>query len=78
MLLTLTNGDISTGANTLEVSSSCATPSISGGGARGYVFRHLILPLSSRRAPPGTFPSAMPTTYAPVTVAMEASPDAGE
>ena len=73
-ILTLTNGDISTGTYTLEVGSatSCAT-SITGYSANSYVFGNLRLHYPTAGGTTTcTFPIGDATTYAPVTVAMVA------
>ena len=69
-VLTLTNGDISTGANIMQVSATCAT-GISGYSANSYVFGNLLLHYPTAAGTTTcTFPIGDATTYAPVTVAM--------
>jgi len=69
-ILTLTNGDISTGANTLEVSATCAT-GISGYSANSYVAGNLILHYPTAAGTTTcTFPIGDAAAYTPVTVAM--------
>lgn len=65
-VLTLTSGLVSTGANFLEVASSCAT-GISGGSATSFVLGNLRLhyPTGSTTC---TFPVGSTGVYAPVTV----------
>ena len=71
-ILTLTNGDISTGANTLEVSTTCAT-GVSGYSANSYVFGNLRLHYPTAAGTTTcTFPIGDATAYTPVTVAMVA------
>lgn len=66
--LTLVSGIITTGANTLEVASSCAT-GISGGAAATFVLGNLSLhyPIGNATC---TFPIGSPAAYTPTTVAM--------
>lgn len=69
-LLTLTSGLISTGANTLEVASSCAT-GVGGGSAASYVLGNLRLHYPTNAgATTCTFPVGDAISYAPATVAM--------
>jgi hypothetical protein len=66
-VLTLTSGIITTGANTLEVTSNCVAPSIVGASAARYVLGNLTL-----HYPAGTnsciFPIGDATAYTPATV----------
>ncbi len=67
--LTLTSGVVTTGANTLEVASSCATAIIR---SAGYVFGNLKqhYPTNASGTTSCTFHIGDAATYTPVTVAM--------
>ena len=69
-LLTLTNGIMTTGANTLEVTSNCTT-GISAGGAATYVQGNLTLHYPTNAGTTTcTFPIGSAAAYSPATVAM--------
>ncbi|MGA9164447.1 MAG: G8 domain-containing protein [Thiobacillus sp.] len=69
-VLTLTSGILSTGANTLEVTSNCTT-GISAGGATTYVQGNLTLHYPTNAGTTTcTFPIGSAAAYSPATVAM--------
>jgi hypothetical protein len=70
VVLTLTSGILSTGANTLEVTSNCTT-GISAGGATTYVQGNLTLHYPTNAGTTTcTFPIGSAAAYSPATVAM--------
>ena len=69
-VLTLTSGIMTTGANTLEVTSNCTT-GISAGGAATYVQGNLTLHYPTNAGTTTcTFPIGSAAAYSPATVAM--------